>query len=121
MYCDRFSMSASDSVRGDAGHVAGIVGPPSRLEVGQLLLDVLRPLAGDARNLVLADEAAEVAHRAEHRVGNLAARLDLGGVGLELDRRLLLRGEKLAEQRSCRRSRASPPSATSAGRCGGLP
>jgi hypothetical protein len=36
----------------------------ARLEVGQLLDDVLIVLPGDARNLVLAGEAAEMAHRA---------------------------------------------------------
>src|SRR6185436_10185436 len=84
---------------GDAGHVARVVGPPPRLEVGQLLLDVLRPLAGDARNLVLPDKAAEMAHRTEDRVGSLPAGLDFGGIHLEFDRGLLLRGEELAQQR----------------------
>ena len=37
-----------------AGHVAGIVGAAARLEVFQLLDDIVVLLPGDARNLVLA-------------------------------------------------------------------
>src|SRR5450631_4650259 len=80
--------------RGDGCHVARVVGSAPRLEVRQLLLDVLRPLRGDAGYLILADKPAEVAHRTEYRVGNFAARLDLGAVSLEFDRQGFLRCEK---------------------------
>src|SRR5437588_11622243 len=83
--------------RGDGCHVARVVGSAPRLEVRELLLDVLRPLPGDTGYLILSDKAAQVAHRTEHSVGNLAARLDLGAVSLELDRQYLLRRKKLAE------------------------
>src|SRR4029078_5213557 len=76
----------------DAGHVAGIAGALPRLEVRELLDDVGVVLPGDARDLVLAEEAAEVAHRAQRLVRRRAPQPGLGGVGLErLRRRLLLR------------------------------
>src|SRR4030095_12425475 len=46
----------------DAGHVARVVRPPPRLEIVQLLLDVLRVLARHLGYLVLADKAAHMAH-----------------------------------------------------------
>src|SRR5439155_22062297 len=46
---------------------------------------------------VLPDEAAEMTHRAQRGVRGLAARLDLGAVDLKLDRRRLLRREKIAQ------------------------
>ena len=52
-----------------------------RLEVGELLDDVGVVLAGDARNLVLAQEAAQVAHRAQGFVG-----LGVASLGLCRDR-----------------------------------
>ena len=51
-----------------AGHVAGIVGALLGAEILQLLDDVVVFLAGDARDLVLAGEAAEVA-RIRERFG----------------------------------------------------
>src|SRR5712691_10358068 len=47
-----------------AGHAARVVGPHAILEVPELLDDVFVVLPGDARNLVLAGEAAQVAHGA---------------------------------------------------------
>ena len=38
-----------------------------------------------------------MAHRAQYGVGRLAARLDLGAIGLKFDRRRLLRGKKIAQ------------------------
>src|ERR1700694_4770738 len=58
--------------RGNAGHVASVVRAPLGLKILELLLDVLWPLAGDARDLVLTDVTAEVAHRTQHRIGGLA-------------------------------------------------
>src|SRR5512141_3269976 len=46
---------------GDTGHVAGVVGAMSGLEVLQLLDDVVVLLAGNARDCVLSHEAAQVA------------------------------------------------------------
>src|ERR1700680_5111802 len=66
--------------RGDGCHVARVVGSAPRLEVHQLLLDVLRPLPGDTGYLVLANEPAEMTHGTEHRVGDFTAGLDLGAV-----------------------------------------
>src|SRR5207302_9612858 len=58
-----------------AGHAPRVVGPGAILEVPELLDDVFVVLPGDARNLVLAGEAAQVAHAAQRfvRLG-LAAR-----------------------------------------------
>src|SRR6476660_6001086 len=66
---------------GDARHVAGVIGAPLRLEVGQLLPDVRVLLSGDTRNLVLTGELAEMTHRTEHLVVLLLAKRGLGGVG----------------------------------------
>src|SRR5437867_940028 len=74
----------------DARHVAGVVGAALRLEVRELLLHVSVLLTGNARNLVLPDEIAEVTHRAQHLVRLLLAGGYLRGVGLEAIRRLLL-------------------------------
>src|SRR5437763_6122463 len=85
-------------IRGVARHVRGIVGAPPGLEVEELLLHVLRPLPRDPRNLVLADEAAEMAHRAERCVGGLAAGFDLGPIDREADRLGFLRGVIIAQR-----------------------
>ncbi len=63
----------------------------------QLLDDVVVVLAGDARDLVLAQEAAEVAHRAQRLVGLHLARRGLLGVDLEGLRLRLLRGEEVGQ------------------------
>src|SRR2546430_6751848 len=82
---------------GHAGHVARVIGPASGLEVLKLLLDVLRVLAGEARDLVLSDKPTQMGDRAQYSVGRLAARLDLGAIGLKFDRRRLLRRNKIAQ------------------------
>src|SRR6266566_1356160 len=48
-----------------AGHAARVVGPGAFLEVPELLDDVFVVLPRDARDLVLAGEAAQVAHGAQ--------------------------------------------------------
>ena len=48
-----FDVSFAQGLR-HAGHVAGIVGAGTRLEVFQLLDDIVVLLSGDTRNLVLA-------------------------------------------------------------------
>ncbi len=103
-YCARFSMSSSDSVLVDARHVAGIVGAPLRLEVRELLLDVFVVLPRDARNFVLADEIAAVAHRAQHLVGLASAGRNLGRIRLEAGGRLLLLREVIGERQHVARS-----------------
>ena len=87
---------------GDARHVAGIVRAAPRLEILELLLDVVVLLPGDARYLVLPDELALVAHRAQHLVGLLAARHHLGAVGDEAVRRLLLLREIVGDRQHVR-------------------
>lgn len=66
-----------------AGHVACIVGASARLEGFQLFDDVFVLLAGDAWNLVLAGEAAEVAHRAQGFIRLGLAQHDFGVVALK--------------------------------------
>src|SRR2546426_11910787 len=67
----------------DAGHAARVVGPHAILELPELLDYVFVVLPGDARDLVLAGEAAQVAHGTQRfvRLG-LAAR-GASFVGLE--------------------------------------
>ena len=101
----RFSMSCSLSVFDTLRHVAGVVGALARLEVAQLLDDVVVVLARDARDLVLAREAAEVAHRAQRLVGLRACRARPSrGSALKAVRRRLLRGEVVRPGRACRRA-----------------
>src|SRR5258708_6952226 len=80
-----------------ACHAARVVGPRAILEVPELLDDVFVVLPGDARDLVLAGEAAQVAHGAERfvRLG-LAAR-GASFVGLEAGGARLLGGEERRE------------------------
>src|SRR5437879_13755550 len=69
-----------------AGHAARVVGPHATLEVPELLDGVFVVLPGDARDLVLAGEAAQVAHGAQRLVRlGLAAR-GTSFVGLERGR-----------------------------------
>src|SRR5437879_511826 len=83
-----------------AGHAARVVGPHATLEVPELLDDVFVVLPGDARDLVLAGEAAQVAHGAQRLVRlGLAAR-GAGFVGLEPGGARLLGGEERREIRS---------------------
>src|SRR3989454_5967487 len=80
-----------------AGHAARVVGPHATLEVPALLDDVVVVLPGGARDLVLADEAAQVAHGAQRLVRlGLAAR-GAGFVGLEPGGARLLGGEERRE------------------------
>src|SRR5216684_7267770 len=80
-----------------AGHAARVVGPHAILEVPELLDDVFVVLPGDARDLVLAGEAAQVAHGAERLVRfGLAAR-GANFVGLEPGGARLLGGEERCE------------------------
>src|SRR5467141_297376 len=80
-----------------AGHAARVVGPHAFLEVPELLDDVFVVLPGDARDLVLAGEAAQVAHGAQRfvRLG-LAAR-GASFVRLERGGARLLGGEERGE------------------------
>ena len=63
----------------------------ARLEVAQLLDDIVVLLARHPRDLVLAGKAAQVAHRAQGFVGLGLAELDLRRVRLEGRGRRLLR------------------------------
>ena len=72
--------------------VSCVVGAPARLEVAQLLDDVLKILAGDARDFVLPGKTAHVAHRAKGLVGLELAELGLLRVDLEVQRFGLLLG-----------------------------
>src|SRR5437879_13358589 len=51
-----------------AGHADRVVGPHATLEVPELLDDVFIVLPGDARDLVMAGEAAQVDHGDTHLV-----------------------------------------------------
>src|ERR1700752_1005602 len=75
------------------GHVSCVVGAPARLEVAQLFDDVVGLLPRHARNLVLALEAAEMAHRAQDFLRLLAPAIDARGIDLESDWLERLRGE----------------------------
>src|SRR3989454_6346480 len=66
-----------------AGHAARVVGPHAILEVPELLDDVFVVLPGDARDLVLAGEAAQVAHGAQRLVRLGPAARGASFVGLE--------------------------------------
>ena len=98
MYCARFSMSSSDSVPATLVMLPASLVRRFALKSASCFFDVLVLLPGDARNLVLAGEAAEVAHRAQHVVGLLPAARHLRRVGLEAARRLLLLREIVGER-----------------------
>src|SRR5207247_9743014 len=67
-----------------AGHAARVVGPHATLEVPELLDDVFVVLPGDAGDLVLAGDAAQVAHGAQTIVRLALAASGSRFVGLDL-------------------------------------
>src|SRR5882724_907079 len=82
---------------GNAGHATGIVGARACLEGSQLLDDVFRVLARDARNFVLSGESSEVAHGAQSLVRFFLPAADAPRIRPERERFRLLRGEVLGE------------------------
>ena len=115
-------MSWSDSVPATLVMLPASLVRRLRLEVLQLLHDVLVVLPGDARDLVLPDEAAEVAHRAQHLVRLLAARpRPWRASALKPIRRRLLLRELVGQREHVVARQVAWPSASSADRCAGLP
>ena len=102
-------MSASDSVAATLVMLPASLVRRRALKSASCFLMYCGHWPATRRNLVLPDKAAEVAHRTEDRVGSLPAGLDLGGIHLEFDRGLFLRGEKLAQQRHVLGRELLPP------------
>ena len=97
-------MSSSDKVRATLVMLPASLVRVRALKSCELLDDVVVVLAGDARDLVLAREAAEVAHRAQRLVGlALAARRAFAASALNGGGARLLRREEVGERRACRR------------------
>jgi hypothetical protein len=87
-------------------------------EIAQLLLHVLGVLTGDARDLVLPDEAAQVAHWAEKPFSEIFLPASTRAAsGLKCDRQRLLRCKEIAERNHVVATQDQRPWATSRDRC----